>query len=58
MKSILVAVVITILVSGCATSAGNMAMKEQSADSISSQIVEGKTTKTEVLHALGSPSNT
>ncbi|AQH06191.1 hypothetical protein A9R05_45205 (plasmid) [Burkholderia sp. KK1] len=56
MKSILVAVVITILASGCATSAGNMAMKEQSADSISTQIVEGKTTKSEVLHALGSPS--
>jgi outer membrane protein assembly factor BamE (lipoprotein component of BamABCDE complex) len=56
MKSLFLAIAVTIVFSGCATSVGNAVMKEQSAETIGAQITEGKTTKAEVQKALGSPS--
>lgn len=43
-----------LLLAGCATS-GNVKMKDQTQSSISQQITEGKTTKSELIQALGQP---
>ncbi|ANB78095.1 hypothetical protein AYM40_37110 (plasmid) [Paraburkholderia phytofirmans OLGA172] len=56
MKSLFLAIAVAMLCAGCATSVGNVAMKEQSAESINAQITEGKTTKAEIQSTLGSPS--
>lgn len=52
-----IAVVLALLLGGCA-SAGNVALKDESATSVSSQIVEGKTTKNEVIAKYGQPTTT
>ncbi|MEO6562312.1 MAG: outer membrane protein assembly factor BamE [Nitrosospira sp.] len=52
-KSLIGIAVIT-LVAGCATS-GNEKLKDHTQSSISQQITEGKTTKSQVTAALGQP---
>jgi outer membrane protein assembly factor BamE (lipoprotein component of BamABCDE complex) len=52
----LVSVVVIALLAGCATS-GNEKLKDHTQTSISQQITEGKTTKNEVVAALGQPSS-
>lgn len=49
---ILLGLVIVALLSACATS-GNVKMKDQTQSSISQQITEGKTTKSDVINILG-----
>lgn len=56
MRKILVAVSIaaSAVLAGCAVSAGNEALRDQSQTSVSSSIVEGKSTKADVQAAFGS----
>ena len=53
----LIAVGLALLLGGCA-SAGNMALKDENEKTVSSQIVEGKTTKNEVVARYGQPTST
>ncbi len=56
MRKILVVVLITAsaVLAGCAVSAGNEALKDQSQTTVGNSIVEGKTTKADVQAAFGS----
>ncbi|RAS32063.1 hypothetical protein [Paraburkholderia bryophila] len=56
MRKILVVVSITAsaVLAGCAVSAGNVALKDQSQTTVGNSIVEGKTTKADVQAAFGS----
>jgi outer membrane protein assembly factor BamE (lipoprotein component of BamABCDE complex) len=53
MNKLIVTLVSVALLAGCAT-AGNERMKDQSQASIQEQIVEGKSTKSQVQNVLGS----
>ena len=50
--NIFVSLAIALGLSACATS-GNVKMKDQTQSSVSQQIVEGKTTKAEIVQAFG-----
>lgn len=50
----LIGIAVIALVAGCATS-GNEKLKDHTQSSISQQITEGKTTKSQVTSALGQP---
>lgn len=53
MRVIMLSVAITVLSVGCA-SVGNVAIKEQSQQTIENSITKGKTTKQDVINAFGS----
>lgn len=53
MRAIMLSVAITVLSVGCA-SVGNVAIKEQSQQTIENSITKGKTTKQDVINAFGS----
>lgn len=53
MRAIMLSVAITMLSVGCA-SVGNVAIKEQSQQTIENSITKGKTTKQDVINAFGS----
>ena len=55
MKKVLCLVGVAVLLGGCAT-AGNKAIGETSASAVEAKVIEGKTTKPEVLAAYGVPS--
>jgi len=56
MKRLLTLCMVVVL-GGCA-SAGNMALKNESEASVATKIVEGKTTKQEIVAAYGQPTQT
>lgn len=53
MRAIMLSVAITVLSVGCA-SVGNVAIKEQSQQTIENSITKGKTTKQDVINTFGS----
>lgn len=48
----------SILVTGCAYKTGNVVLQNASEESLSNQLVKGKTTKAEVKRNIGDPNNT
>ena len=54
---IFILAILAVFVLGACASAGNMAIKEENENSVSSRIVEGKSTKQEVVAAYGQPSS-
>jgi outer membrane protein assembly factor BamE (lipoprotein component of BamABCDE complex) len=57
MRSLLLSLAITVLIAGCAATAGNENVNLKF-NTIKSEIVEGKTTKDGVKQTLGNPSTT
>lgn len=57
MKQMLIAVVIGLVLAGCASS-GNQSLKKETEVSVKSKITEGVTTKSEVKIMFGSPAKT
>lgn len=56
LRSLAVATVVAVMATGCATS-GNVAMKEQTQQTIDNVIVKGKTTKQDISNKFGSADN-
>lgn len=56
MKRILTTVLVLATLSGC-TSVGNQSLKNETQDSVKSKLVQGKTTKQDVLASFGEPDN-
>jgi outer membrane protein assembly factor BamE (lipoprotein component of BamABCDE complex) len=52
--NVFLSLAIAIVLSACATS-GNVNMKDQTQSSVSQRIIEGKTTKAEIIQAFGQP---
>jgi outer membrane protein assembly factor BamE (lipoprotein component of BamABCDE complex) len=50
--------ILALFVLGACASAGNMVIKDETEQSVSSKIVEGKTTKQEIVATYGQPSQT
>ncbi|WP_437888627.1 hypothetical protein [Phytobacter sp. V91] len=57
MKKVLMVMMISVALAGCASS-GNQSLKKESEASVKSKVVEGVTTKAEVKKIFGSPAKT
>ncbi|MFE8146872.1 hypothetical protein RBA63_06870 [Brenneria goodwinii] len=56
-RTMLTAFIITILVSGCASTAGNQSINDETQQSVQSKLIKGKTTEAQVLSMYSEPTS-